>query len=683
MAANATTTSDTTAAVRSLESKMASMMGIVDTLSRKVEETNNLFMTADSAYFLNMAETLGSTMHEAEMDRRLYEEAMEQNARAREMTSGSPERGDANFWKQAFAPTPLSPAEVQASALKSTFSDASVIDAFKGMMSSGKNNDSDGLKDIIRDAVRGKADDRTLGEKFLDKAGLGQIVKIKDWFADRDIRREEKATAKDQGLIKREQKQMDRLAAKYRRMKASGATDEELAEIQEQFQGHQLSQNSAAARIRERNNDDLFEMGKPGSESGLPGSNNALSKDSSKKIADELLASLINSASNNKPGANPDGKAGTGLVGGPDLSKAIEENTSAIKDMSDMVSDSSDKISVAADSVDSIETKLNRTLTNRYFDSGIETNRQISAYIGDGRESHDIQRNLDTRLRPDFYKEGTTFFKKAINGELVVGADLESEGLLGGGISSFGKAGVVAAAATAAAASAAKIGQAAGLVKDWYDASSSAVENVKEMTERNNAELEKRKNGVNDDMLAATQASNKADQELHESQESWTDSAGSFIKDSLFGGLFGKSDRKKAEEAAAAAEQKRKEELQKYGEFREAAKKAGVNLTDAAAMKKFNDLYDKGQAEQYKPSGNGKLAAGNMQESDQGTNMQTPGSKSEPEKAETAEEQRKRIEEATFEGTKRALLDAEVQKKNEENAKIQGQQIDQSLNGRK
>ena len=36
-----------------------------------------------------------------------------------------------------------------------------------------------------------------------------------------------------------------------------------------------------------------------------------------------------------------------------------------------------------------------------------------------------------------------------------------------------------------------------------------------------------------------------------------------------------------------------------------------------------------------------------------------------------------------FNAMKRALLDIDVQRQNEENAKIQGKQIDQSLNGRK
>jgi hypothetical protein len=103
-------------------------------------------------------------------------------------------------------------------------------------------------------------------------------------------------------------------------------------------------------------------------------------------------------------------------------------------------------------------------------------------------------------------------------------------------------------------------------------------------------------------------------------------------------------------------------------------------------MKKFKLLYDMGQADTYqsiKAQQNGKLAAGNMQESGQQQTAQTPGAKAEPDKAVTAEEQMKRQEEATYNATKRALLDNDVQRQNEENAKIQGQQIDQSLNGRK
>ena len=150
---------ETNEILKQLESKMSGIMGVVDSLSRKVDETNDMFVSSDSAYFLNMVDALNTSMHEQEMDRRLYEEAMEQNRRAMELSGANgPERGDSTFWQQAFTPTPVSPAETQANALKSTFTDSGVMDAFKTMLSGITKQDDSGsndLNDIIKDAVRG------------------------------------------------------------------------------------------------------------------------------------------------------------------------------------------------------------------------------------------------------------------------------------------------------------------------------------------------------------------------------------------------------------------------------------------------------------------------------------------------------------------------------------------------
>lgn len=659
------TNAETNDILKQLESKMSGIMGVVDTLSRKIDETNDMFAAPDSAYFLNMADALSTSMHESEMDRRLYEEAMEQNRRAEELSRGrSPERGDANFWSQAFMPTPMSPAETQANALKATFTDSSVMDAFKNMLGGGgsaaakNDDDSKSIKDIVKEALRGDVDDRTRGEKILDWTGFGNINKIKNWWADRDIRKEEKATAKDQSTIKRDQKQMDRLSAKYHKMKSSGASEEELAKIQEQYEAHRDSQTAAATRIRERKNDDLAEIDMPGK-----------TDNKSPQVPD--LTAFVDMFT--KAGVNTSALK-TGDV--------VTPTTAVSTALAPITRKSKNPEIIDAEIVDDVKTKDVTGDKNEPVELAKETKGAL-APVGDAKEAADIQRKLDTTLRPDFYKEGINFFKKGNSGALFDGL---GSMLGGGGLGGLGKAGLYAAAAAAVGASVAKIGQAASLVKDWYNASNEAVENVKKMTEQNNANLEKRKNGVNDDMLTATQESNTADQQLHESEESWADSAGSFFKDTLFRGLFGKSDRQKAREKAAAADKKRKEELEKYRKLKESAKKNGVNTEDLEEMKKFKLLYDMGQADTYqsiKAQQNGKLAAGNMQESGQQQTAQTPGAKAEPDKAVTAEEQMKRQEEATYNATKRALLDNDVQRQNEENAKIQGQQIDQSLNGRK
>jgi hypothetical protein len=696
MAKTANLTAETNEILKELEKKMSSVMSVVDSLSSKVDKEHELFVSENSAYFLNMASALGSSLHESEMDRRMYEEAMEQNRKAAEMSSSaaagrSPERGDPGFWAQAFAPTPVSQAEMQATALKSTFSDSGVMASFKTMLA-GINEKSDSaaetkqLQDIIKEATRGSADDRTFGEKALDKMGLGAINKLKNWWGDRDIRKEEKATAKDQGTIKREQKQMDRLSAKYRKLKSSGASEEELAELREKIRGHQATQENAARRISERRNTDLFETEMPtsqkapdlqvqvmqnlvaalksaGMQPAAPAE--AVAPVPEKPVADTRAVAAL-------PAPAPAVKTGEAITPDKAVSNALvpvvgKGRTGKL--------DSAEEVD--AEVLDDVRTKDVTGDRNEPVELAKETKGAL-APVGDTKEAADIQRRLDTTLRPDFYKEGTKAFKMLTSGQLLAGLS----GALGG-LGGAAKGALYAAAAGAVVASVAKVGQAVSLVKDWYSASSEAVDNVKQMTEQANAKLEERKNGVNDDMLAATQESNIADQKLHESEESWADSAGSFVKDTLFGGLFGKSDRKKAREAAADAELKRRTEIKKYNAMREYAKKAGVDPSDTKEMAKFKELYDKGESFNYTPPSNGKLAAGNLSESDRADTMKTPGSSAEPEKVETAQEQMRRQEEATYNATKRALLDNDVQKRNEENAKVQGRQIDQSLNGRK
>jgi hypothetical protein len=60
-----------------------------------------------------------------------------------------------------------------------------------------------------------------------------------------------------------------------------------------------------------------------------------------------------------------------------------------------------------------------------------------------------------------------------------------------------------------------------------------------------------------------------------------------------------------------------------------------------------------------------------------------PGSAVDTGKVETAEDQAKRIEQATYDGMKRAMLDPEIKQMNEENARATGKQINESLVGRK
>ena len=504
MAKTGITTDESTTVLKELEQKMSSMMGIVDGLSKKVDDEYNMFVNGNSPYFLNISSALGSSLHESEMDRRLYEEAMEQNRRAQQMSGmKSPERGDSNFWSSAFTPTPVSQAEIQANVMKSAFSDSGVIDTFKNMFSgiAKPETNSKELGDVIKEAMRSEADGRTFGEKALDSLGFRTVTKGINWFADRDIRKEEKATAKDQGTIKREQKQLDRLSAKYRKLKASGASEEKLQELQEQYTAHKEKQTSAVERIRERRNDDLAEIGMPTRQQAQPSAFDwAKFTEEFKKIGAH-------------PAMQPDNRAAPAAAVSSALAPSVRKP--GMQEIAE------------AELVDDTRTKDVTKDRNEPVELAKGTEGSLEK-VGDEREAADIQRKLDTTLRPDFYKEGINFFKKANSGELMAGLS----GALGGGaLGGAAKAGLYAAAATAVVASAAKIGQAAMLVKDWYSASSEAVDNVKQMTEQNNANLEKRKNGVNDDMLSATQESLAADQKLHESEESLADSAGSLIFD--------------------------------------------------------------------------------------------------------------------------------------------------------
>ena len=649
---------DTADMLKQLEKKMSGIMGVVESLSKKVDEEHEMFVSPDSAYFLNMTESLSISLHEAEADRRLYEEAMEQNAKARELSGAQPRRGDPDFWQKAFAPTPLTPVEVQATAMKSALGSQGVMDSLKSVIGGG-NADNSGLRETINAALKSKADDRTIGEKVLDKIGLGGITKMSDWFADRNIRKEEKATQKDQGTIKREQKELNRLSAKYRKMKADGASDEELDRLRQQYEEHRAAQEKAAARIQERQYDDLFEMSSPmGNGLARPsdGKANPAASPSSPKVPEDVVKILMGMSSKMATDTTSDltGAGRTATGGKFDDDERRTGDTAGKQD--EMANQDAGKA------------------------DGEGTMDKIATFIGDPREAHDIQRNLDTRLRPDFYREGTEFFRRSLRGELSMGAKESTVG------SKIGKVGMYAAAAAAVAASAAKIGQAAVLVKDWYDSSKEAVENIKTMTEQAVSELEKRKNGVNDSMLAATQESVQADQELHASEQSWADSVGDAAMNYTPLGWLArkvgfKSDRQKAREKAASAAARAKQEQESFVKMRKAAENAGVDTQNIDEFKKFKALYDKGQSEQYRPPA--KLAAGNLADSGMPATAQTPGATTSPEKAETAEEQRRRIEEATYEGTKRALLDSDVQRQNEENAKIQGRQIDQSLNGRK
>jgi hypothetical protein len=107
-------------------------------------------------------------------------------------------------------------------------------------------------------------------------------------------------------------------------------------------------------------------------------------------------------------------------------------------------------------------------------------------------------------------------------------------------------------------------------------------------------------------------------------------------------------------------------------QFQKAAREAGVNVHDDAAMNKFKEEYDIKH----------KAAAGNIDQYKAPT-AQTPGAELSTGDVETAEEKAKREEETMYQATRRAMLDPDVRKLGEENAKQTGKQINESLVGRK
>ena len=197
-----------------------------------------------------------TALKEAESDRRIYENAKEQNAEAMRRSGAEPVRGQADFWSQAFSPVSKSPIEVQTEALKATFNDSGVQKLLKDSLSSA----------TIRSAVNSDADERTAGQKVLDTLTLGvskDVRGILDRFSSgvRAQKAEEKAIQKDQGTIKREKKQVDQLSAQYRALKSKntdGQNDEKMQRILAELQERTQIIKDAEKRIDERKADGVL-----------------------------------------------------------------------------------------------------------------------------------------------------------------------------------------------------------------------------------------------------------------------------------------------------------------------------------------------------------------------------------------------------------------------------------------
>ena len=641
---------ETLGSLKELEKQLQSLGGAMSKVSEEVGTMQQMFMTGESVYFDNFRNALTSSLKSADQDRRLYDEAMKMNEEARKMTSGGPQRGDADFWMKAFAPTEKSAVQTQTEAMVATFTNDSVKDKLKDIFSST----------AVKSSIKNDVDDRTFGAKALDFVGLGGINKVTDWVKDRNLKKEAKADRKDQSLIKRETKEQDRLGAAYRKEMAKGdsADPKKLEALLDKYVASMNKVEEARQRREQRTADpfaDLMEL-----------------KDgvfSAKKISSSIPGQPQQAAMPAIPGRQTSPvpqqeKAGfvdtysrvSDYIRGRNDTKADEETGAGA--LAGLPGKTEAVAAITGDRSEPVE----MTKTD---------GKQPKAT--DAKEAADIQRKLDTQLRPDFYREGTAFFKKYLDEDF--GGKKEESG--GGGLGGLGKGAVYAAAAAAVGASVMKIGQAAALTKEFIDVTKEQQKIRNQIHDQGAEAHENMKKGWNNDMRDAAAELERAEKEL--------DNAGIFSR--------GKA-RKKVEEM----KRKFDEEKAKTRQFTAAARAKGINTDDTEAMNKFKAEYDAEQERKameaqaamkagvnanYNLSLPGqKPAAGSME---QGTapNMVMPGSAVDTSKVETAEDQAKRIEQATYDGMKRAMMDPEIKQMNEENAKATGKQINESLVGRK
>lgn len=736
---------DTLSTLRSLEKKLESMTSSLSGMTTRVNELSDAMGRPDSPYFTSMASVLSSSMMGIENERRIYDEAQKQNEEARKLSSAPLERGQAGFWEMAFAPQPTTQADMYKSALTAAFSDTNVLGAMKkafGLENSVTQENKE-TNQIIKAALNGNADDRTFSEKALDTLGLGGINTLKNWWKDRDVRAEEKETAKDEALIKRSEKERKRLSAQYRKMKAGGASEDELESIRNAMQAKTLAKVYAAQRIRERKNDDLAEM-----PDGMP-SKETMAMDS----IHNMLSSLNETFKNNKPVDTNKGNApaantgttGSGLLAlpapgagdapltGEVLGKALNSSVSKIDRSkvidAEIVGGNGEQATVKALSGDN----------NEPVEIGENTKSGLDK-SSSAKEAADIQRKLDTQMRPDFYKMGTEFFKKGNDGSLFDGVKKSlSSGLkgLGGGLL---KGGLYGALAVGTLASIGHIITAADALLDLpgklREAKNTANADVTSMYDKGKALREER---AKTHTYRADIEKNLAEQEslykeLYEKGTYKWMGGSSFdvnklqVIENLLGGkklgdlnrfeiyqlaekfsddgtdrralINTDKDARKKIDQLLTLRQKEREMAAVNAQFMKDAEKQGIGRADVEKLNEYHEVWVKEQEEKQKQAyeqlqqwttldinslpgfGDQKMAPGSLAQVN-APNAVMPGVQATPEKVETAEEQAARLEDATYKGTKRALTDEEVKQQTEEAAKLQGQQINESLVGRK
>jgi hypothetical protein len=653
-----------TAALQELNGKLQGISGTASTLSKGLSDIEDTLTNPQSQFFAGMVGALSSSMKtalkDAESERRIYESAKEQNAEAMRRSGAEPVRGQADFWSQAFSPVSKSPIEVQTEALKATFNDAGVRTLLKDSLSSA----------TIRSAVNSDVDERTTGQKVLDTLTLGvtkDVRGILDRFSSgtRAQKAEEKAIQKDQGTIKREKKQVDQLSAQYRALKAKntdGQNDEKMQRILAELQERTQIIKDAEKRIDERKADpfaDLAEVGQgnekvpvPGGKPGQPNAGPAQGGTWMPQGLQLPLPVKIMDSLESKVSKKPEDSA-PGITGRKDSTTPASNRStqSVIGDDRRRTQD------VTGDLNEPVE-------MSRPFEGGAVKE------VRDNKEAQDIQRYLDTRLRPEFYQEGTKFFKKANGGELL--EDLKSSIGTGGTGMSMGKGGVYAALGAATLAAGAKIVQASMLAKEWITSAEEAEKVRQQIYADGIAANEKKKVGWNDEARDATTKSMKADQELDEAKNSWWVG----IKNAVGHAVGVKTELDEKKEAAEAANLDRQLANRKLKRMTDAAREAGVDTNDTVKMNRFSKEYEERKRQKV-------MSNANPESQTPQDTVATPAANVDTSKVITNEEQTKRLEEAMYNGSKRALMDREVQDQNEQNARKQGEMINESLVGRK
>jgi len=669
--ANTAQTSAATAAeqetIKAIEQKLSGLSSIMEGFKNGMTEFAKVMTDEKSQFFQNMSSIMFGSMQRNDADRRAYEEAKAQHEETRKMAMGArgPERGQAGFWEAAFAATPDKPEEIQARAtIKALTSD----DVKKHMQEAFSTA-------TIKNAVS-EGDSRTTGEKALDFMGLGFINKIKNRIQDRDIIHEEKANKKDKDSIARDMREKARLEAAIRKAKGPDGTGEDAIELVERLREVNSNIKDAEGRLdaRKRAADpysDLIEG--DGLDARFIDGKGVVIGDSKGKLADTLdNPSSPLKVTDSKSDKDDDKKRS---ISGVDEEAAAEveyelntkarpdfykEGTEAFKAINDGELSSGIASSVSSGLMSGVGSGVGKGIADSLMPTFMDKAKSKffrkdaegafpSGETGDAKEIADTERYLNTQLRPDFYKEGIRAFKVINSGKLKVG-----EGESGNNeslIDTFkdmvpdlpelpGKQ---------------KVKEVVDFIKEGPNGAS---KNIKAFLDSTVENLENSKRGWDNEQKDAMIAHTKAEKELEEGK--------------LFGFTMPWQFRQVAKVKKAKVEMD--EASKKFGEFTKAARERGISFDDQEAMMKFKDEYDHAKG--------GTGTAGNAGKQ-MPPNATTPGESVDPRKSETADEKTAREEETLFRAVKRALTDVDVQKQNLENAKVTGQQIDQSLTGRK